>query len=578
MPRTQLTYDELFSSTAPDRLIDNQAFLPEPNAGPPRHELQLELKLAETPFVSDQPVLSAKRFNGKRADLFPAVSFAITSEGDTLIPVDRDLIRASSGESYWDVTLSPGKVWSEPGDQGMSRALIPFQLSNVLENDSHHGLAVFLYDDVRTSALRFQISVQTKTFVIPTTFDAWGVIPFDAYPLDSGTCTMAKAAYSQEANDQLPIRPWNELPGDVPPELMNALQTGIGHDTEIVSGLVIGDEIFATDCATRSGPYPLPRAMKFGIWSATKTAFGAVACMHLARITGEDPRQASITDLIEQTHGLDRWAGITVGDCLNMASGIGTAAPHRDATNIMSDYILDEVQIEDDPLNQESWDHYFNWFLAPSQAEKNAAALACQAYPWAPGEVVRYRDQDLYLAGAAMDAWYKQRHGPHARLWHMVRDDVYAPARIHNAVKFETLETDPDQIVPLTDAGLLLTMDNIARLGQLIHNGGKAGTHQLLDESMLAEVFDTRRAKGLPTGMYTADGEIGYHFATWHMPYVSKRGEKLLLPTMLGYGGQIIQILPNGMTAFRFGYDPASTEDRYDYLKIARIADMIWPF
>ena len=67
--------------------------------------------------------------------------------------------------------------------------------------------------------------------------------------------------------------------------------------------------------------------------------------------------------------------------------------------------------------------------------------------------MARYRDQDLYIAGAAMDAWLKLQHGPDARIWDMVLDEVYSPARIHHAIKFHTIETDLQHEVPLSDAG-----------------------------------------------------------------------------------------------------------------------------
>ena len=47
---------------------------------------------------------------------------------------------------------------------------------------------------------------------------------------------------------------------------------------------------------------------------------------------------------------------------------------------------------------------------------------------------------------------------------------------------------------------------------------------------------------------------------------------------MCGYGGQLIYILPNGVTAFRFAFDSHETEERYDMLKIVRLADAIQPF
>lgn len=69
-----------------------------------------------------------------------------------------------------------------------------------------------------------------------------------------------------------------------------------------------------------------------------------------------------------------------------------------------------------------------------------------------------------------MDVWLKLQRGPDTRIGDIVRDEVYAPARIHHPIKFHTIETDPQHEVPLSDAGLLLTMDNIVPLGRLIHN------------------------------------------------------------------------------------------------------------
>jgi hypothetical protein len=160
----------------------------------------------------------------------------------------------------------------------------------------------------------------------------------------------------------------------------------------------------------------------------------------------------------------------------------------------------------------------------------------------------------------------------------MVRDEVYTPARIHHAIKFHTIETDVTQQVPLSDAGLLLTMDNIAGLGKLIHDNGRVGDDQILHPGMLQEFFDPRLAKGLPTGIHIDDGEVHYHAGIWHLPYRTRADELLWIPSMRGYGGQIIQTLPNGITSFRFGADSYATEERYDALKLVKLADTIRPF
>jgi hypothetical protein len=67
-------------------------------------------------------------------------------------------------------------------------------------------------------------------------------------------------------------------------------------------------------------------------------------------------------------------------------------------------------------------------------------AFACLGYPWPASVVAPHRDQELDIAGAALDALLKQVREPRARIWDMMRDEVYGPARIHHAVKFHAIE------------------------------------------------------------------------------------------------------------------------------------------
>ena len=146
-------------------------------------------------------------------------------------------------------------------------------------------------------------------------------------------------------------------------------------------------------------------------------------------------------DLLPDARRNPGWDEVTIGDCLNMASGIGTAANESMPANISADYLLWESPVEESGETRDSYNHYHAWFLAPSQREKNQAAFACPSYPWPPATVARYRDQDLYIAGSALDAVLKLLRGAYARIWDMVRDEVYAPAGIHHAIKFQTIES-----------------------------------------------------------------------------------------------------------------------------------------
>lgn len=87
----------------------------------------------------------------------PAFSMAFFTHGDYLVPSVRDFLPPGRAP-----ILSPGRVWSEPGDGGMSRASLPFTVVNPIDNAAHNGLATFPFDDTRVSALRVQVVQSTR--------------------------------------------------------------------------------------------------------------------------------------------------------------------------------------------------------------------------------------------------------------------------------------------------------------------------------------------------------------------------------------------------------------------------------
>ena len=56
-------------------------------------------------------------------DQFPKSRLRLCSDVEDLIPLDRDLLRDEDGGGYWDLSLSPGRVWSEAEDGDWSRAV-----------------------------------------------------------------------------------------------------------------------------------------------------------------------------------------------------------------------------------------------------------------------------------------------------------------------------------------------------------------------------------------------------------------------------------------------------------------------
>jgi hypothetical protein len=137
------------------------------------------------------------------AELFLGFSAAFATQGEHLVPVVRDLVPDST------IILSPGRVWSEPGDGGMSRASFPFVLTNPHDNATHNGLATFLYDDTRISALRVQVVQETAPWA---KYDGWGQAALTYTPGPIVDEAAVRAQLVAELQHQTPIQPWSALP------------------------------------------------------------------------------------------------------------------------------------------------------------------------------------------------------------------------------------------------------------------------------------------------------------------------------------------------------------------------------
>jgi hypothetical protein len=75
---------------------------------------------------------------------------------------------------------------------------------------------------------------------------------------------------------------------------------------------------------------------------------------------------------------------------------------------------------------------YREWLFAAHTAPSHAKKLAhmrgwLRPYPWGVGRVLRYRDHDYYLLGAAIDGYLKSIRGPEADVWEMLVAEVFEP-------------------------------------------------------------------------------------------------------------------------------------------------------
>ncbi len=542
-PRDQLTAAELTAgSGTPASPIHNAYFMPLGETGPALHEFSGQLSLPETKMQMSKAIDQGHAW-------FPKVTLHFVSHDRYLIPVERDIVLGEGERSFWRIIPSPGRVWSEAGDGGLSRASFPFVLSAPESNESHAGIASFVYDDRMVSALRFQIVQESALW---NRFDAWGDLEAAFTPNAIERPGQVIAGFEAELARRLPVRPWADLLAEHGDAHLGAYSNWGKTEHISSSGLAIDGVIYLQACATRYGDYPYCSEMRHGVFSVTKTLGALVTLLRLAEKYGDGVFDFKIADYVEVTAKHDGWQDVTFADALNMVTGLG-----------------DESEDPKSKDRDEDGTSLFWRFMSARTAEKKLwIAFSGRQYPWGPGEVLRYRSVDTFVLAAAMDAYYKSREGEDASLWDMVRDEVLRPIGVFHAPMLHTEEKDGSRGVPILAWGLYLTVDDVVKIAGLLRNGGRHRDMQLLSAAKLKEALYQTGKRGKATSYRP----YSYYMSVWHLPMKSFHCEGSI-PQMSGYGGNVVQILPGNMVNFYF-----QDSGTFPSLEIAQAANEIRPF
>lgn len=549
-------------------LIENSAFTPGRDAGAAHEEFSGTLHVAESEMRTWPAVFGQPKVLGMNPRLFPEVRIAfLTIDGD-LVPATQDVIRSGSlgkGGSFWDIIVQPGRVWSEPADHGWSRAAFPFALVHSLEGETHNGLALFLYRGTKISNLRFQIVQQTAPFYVATHFTAAGTarITVDAAPIANADA-LART-YRASLADRVPFAGWTELAAKVGAERLQGFDATLPAADGVAAGLDFQGTFYLQYCRSAAGPLPWCDRARFGVWSMTKALATETALLRLAQKYGPAVFDLKIRDYVPAAAQHPAWQAVRFRDAINMATGIGNGSARRDPNDAGDGYI-DAT--------------YSKWYEARSANEKVEALLESGgAYPWGPGEVTRYRDQDMFILGVAMDNFLKSREGPTANLWSMLQTEVYEPIGIHYAPTNRTLEPEDRPGHPLMAFGYYPTLGDVVKIARLYQRGGSVAGTQILYRPAIEALSAGASPRGLPTGQKTAAGETTYFNAFWENRYRAAAGCEWYVPVMEGWGGNLAVLMPRQITAVRLAKSPENREQAADDpTSIIATVDRIAPF
>ena len=526
-----------------DAPVANAAFAPGAGArqGAPFSGV---LDIRATRLQTD-PVLREPVIDGRDIRIFPAVRLEFFTLGGVLVPVERgQMVRGSAAgntPSYWRVIPQFGRVWREKDDGGWSRAAFPIMLVNDTENHAHQGLATFLYRAGEITGLRLQFIQQSGPYLIRQYFVAWGFAAASLSPADAGMLASRRAEAQAELADRLPARPWSDLLKASPAGALEGFGGPLYPQWRVAAALVRGGTLYYQEAATPYGPYPYPLEMRFGVRSVTKSVFAPLALLHLAQVYGPWVLALDVGDYVP---GLDpKWRRVRFIDAADMATGFGGTGTLRTHPNDPFDGYLDG--------------DYDAWYTAPSHADKiRQIDASLHPYPWEPGTVMRYRDQDYYLLGAAIDGFLKSVRGATADLGRMIQKEIFEPIGIHESPAVRTREAGGRDGLLWCNAGYYPTLDDLAKIAMLYESRGAHAGVQILDRDLTERLLAARGAvvKNADASLGPVAGplpgsdedglyELGFHF----LRYVNARGELEYLPSMHGSGDNEVVLYPNGL-------------------------------
>ncbi|NBU24741.1 MAG: hypothetical protein EBS39_03805 [Gammaproteobacteria bacterium] len=581
---TQLPVATLTSPLAAAAPVDNAAFAPGADAAEAA-PLVGTLRIDQASMRA-LPELKGPVIGGRDARLFPALSLQLFSDGGRLVPVQRGTMlgetpvaTARGARSYWTVIPQFGRVWREPGDGDWSRAALPLMLVNDTENHAHQGVVTFLYRGGEVTALRLQFTQQTAPYLLHQHFVLWGraTAGFTAGGLPD--LEAQRAAARRELAGRLPAKPWSELAKQFPAGTLDGFGGPLRPKWQVLNALVYRGTLYHQDSSTPYGPYPYPLEMRFGVRSVMKSVAAPLALLRLAETYGPYVLDLRIGDHVPGLH--PKWSRVRFIDAADMSTGFGGFGSLKTRPN--------------DPFSGYLEGEYDAWYTAGSTAAKLALINRhLKPYPWEPGTVMRYRDQDFFLLGLAIDGFLKSVRGPQADLWQMLGDEVFKPIGIHHAPAVRTLEAGGARGVVWANAGYYPTLDDLAKIALLLQSGGAHDGQQLLHRGLTADLlaargaFDIRTDRSRDTGdaaagAGTASGDEHYHMGYWFPRHVgSASGKAFLLPSMQGSGDNRVTIYPNGIISLQMAkaaeLPPGEQARDDDAAATHRVVDRMAPF
>jgi hypothetical protein len=548
--RSLLTYNDLLNGFVAASPVDESALTMPANATPAAHLFEGRLELLGEEAGGQIQVLRGEL--GPVYAYLPEFDFEFVQSDGYLIPVQRGSIIGDHPK--WNIILEPGRVWQETGDGNVSRASFPFALVVKGGNSIFNGTMTFLFDDTRVSKVWYQI---TQEIGSSTRANFWGLLDASYHPESIQEAERIRADFAAELAARLPVKPIQALAEDFPGVDVSAFGSGVTPEHMSWYGIVVKADAnhpgvnYLGGCQTRFGIYPYCESMRAASFSTAKSAFVSVALMRLAQKYDREVASLLIKDYVpEYAASQGDWEQVTFNHTIDMSTG----------NYVSADYMADE-----------DGSRMGEFFVAQPYASRIAAA-----FDWPhtanPGTRWVYRTSDTFILTRALHNYLQTQQGPEADIFQFVVDEVYRPLGLGPGA-YTTMRTADEKWHGQAEGGygLWWIPDDIAKIAILLNNdGGEINGEQVLHPGLLAAAIqrdpDDRGVK--------IDSQRMYNNAFWANRYTQANGFdcEFWVTQMLGVSGNVVALMPNGVTYYYF-----SDNQEFTWDAAVREADKIAP-
>jgi hypothetical protein len=280
--------------------------------------------------------------------------------------------------------------------------------------------------------------------------------------------------------------------------------------------------------------------------------------MRLGQLYGPSVYDLPLTDYLPATAVQGRWDKTTFGHASDMATGNFDSDAYEEDENgdVMVKFLVDE-----------------------SLDAKIRDAFGFHGKNAAPGTTWVYQSSATFLLTQAMNAYLRQKRGGGGDIFALVQRDVYEPLLMSQGFMTTIRTENSPNGAPAGYYGLFFNKDDVAKISTFLNTAsGRINGEQVLEPTRLAEALfrapttDTAGVPILGRNPHSALGEpavgdVGessqpvhnvrrYAHGFWGRRITRAEHPEsqcdFWISLMSGYGGNIVLLLPNGVTSYIF--------------------------